>query len=78
MAPKITQRLYNINTKDPNAKKVPVIVWEALVELVSKIEDLDMVLNVNRNMYDIESNSANEFISALAILDEIIWDNENK
>jgi len=77
MASTLTQRLYNLNTKDPSAKKVPVKVWEALVDVISAFEDLDMVLHEDNRMYRISGDVGSAFITSIAVLDEAIWDNEN-
>jgi len=74
---KIAQALRNINVKDPHSKKVPIEIWVALVDLVEEIEKMDMELKITReySYYEVDGYSGNDFITSLAKLDEVVWEN---
>ena len=79
---KIAQTLRNINVKDPHSKKVPIEIWVALVDLVEEIEKMDMELKIippyiggGDSYYEVDGVSGNDFITALAVLDEVVWEN---
>jgi len=76
----LTRRLYNTHTKDPASKKLPLDIWEAIVSVFGKIEAMNMELKVmpgtnlvgSYSYYETESDEANEFISSLAELDDLL------
>lgn len=75
----ISASLFNLSTKEPTAKKVPVEVWEALLDLVARAEGMDMKLMSKGQdawFYYVDSDGGDKFISTLAELDEAVKRNE--